>query len=56
MASVRSCQKLPPRPVEPMTADSKMDLTLANTKLIHSCGSASVITYLSMGKTTSKTA
>ena len=51
MASVRSCEKLPPCLVEPVPAGSKTDLLLAKAKPISDGGSASVITYLRRGKT-----
>jgi len=43
---VRSCQKLPPGPTEPMPAGSKMDLLLAKGEPISTSG----ITYLNRGK------
>jgi len=48
---VRSCEKLPPCPIEPMPAGSKTDPLLAKAKPINNGGSASVITYLRRGKT-----
>ena len=50
MASVRSCQKLPLCPTEPMPAGSKTDPPLAKAEPISDGGSASVITYLRRGK------
>ena len=46
MASVRSCEKLPPSLIKPLVAGSMMDLLLAEAKPISDDGSASVITYL----------
>jgi len=46
VASVRSCEKLPLCPTEPMPASSKTDLLLAKAKPICDSGSASEITYL----------
>jgi len=45
VASVRSCEKLPPCLTEPMPASSKMDLPLAKAKPLSNGASASVITY-----------
>jgi len=50
VASVRSCQKLPPCPIEPVPASSEMDLLLAKAEPISDSGSASVITYLRRAK------
>jgi len=50
VASVRSCEKLPPCLVEPVPAGSKTDPLLAKAKPICGSGSASVITYLRRGK------
>ena len=44
LASVRSCEKLPPCLIKPVP--------LAKAKPISKCGSASVITYLRRGKKT----
>jgi len=44
VASVRSCQKLPPRPTEPMPAVSKTDPPLAEAEPISDGGSAFGIT------------
>jgi len=44
VASVRSCEKLPPCLIEPVTAGSKTDPPLAKAKPIRDGGSASVIT------------
>jgi len=46
VASVRSCQKLPPCLIKTVPAGSKMDSSLAKAKPISNGGSASVITYL----------
>jgi len=46
VASVRSCQKLSPCPMEPMPAGSKTDLPLAKAKPISDGGSTSGITHL----------
>ena len=43
-ACVRSCQKLPPCPMEPVPAGSKTDLPLPKAKPISDGGSAPVIT------------
>jgi len=43
-ASVRSCQKLPPCPTEPMPSGIKMDPPLTKAKAISNGGSASGIT------------
>jgi len=50
VASVRSCEKLPPCLIKPMTAGSKTDPPLAKAKPISDSGSASVITDLRRGK------
>jgi len=50
VASLRSCEKLPPYLIEPMPASSKTDPSLAKAKPISNSGSASVITYLRRGK------
>ena len=51
MASVRSCQKLPPCPIEPMPAGSKMDLLLAKAEPVSDGGdNTSGVTYLRRGK------
>ena len=50
MASVRSCQKLPPCPIKLMPAGSKTDPLLAKAEPISNSGSASGITYLRKGK------
>lgn len=44
VASSRSSLKLPPCPMEPMPAGSKMDLPLAEAEPIYDSGSTSVIT------------
>jgi len=44
VASVRSCEKLPPCLIEPVPAGSKMDPLLAKAKPISDGGSTSVIT------------
>jgi len=46
LASVRSCEKLPPCLIKPVLAGSKTDLTLPKAKPISDGGSASGITYL----------
>ena len=51
VASVRSCQKLPLCPTEPMPASSKTDPLLAKAKPISDSGSASGITDLRREKT-----
>jgi len=48
--SVRSCEKLPTCPMEPVLPSSKMDLPLAKAKPVSDGGSASVITYLKRAK------
>jgi len=50
VASVRSCEKLPPCLIQPVPAASKMDLLLAKAKPISDGGSASEITYFRMGR------
>jgi len=50
VASVSSCEKLPPCLIKPVPASSKMDLLLAKAKSIISGGSASVITYFRKGR------
>ena len=50
MASVRSCQKLPPCPTEPMPIGSKTDPLLTKAEPISDGGSASGITDLRKGK------
>jgi len=50
VASVKSCEKLPPCLIKPVLAGSKMDPPLAKTKQISNGGSTSVITYLSKGR------
>jgi len=56
VASVRSCQKLPSCPVEPVPDGSKTDPLLAKAKPVSEGGSTSVITYLRRGKTCCETA
>ena len=46
VASVRSCEKLPPRLIKPILAGCKMDPPLAKAKRTSDSGSASGITYL----------
>jgi len=46
VASVRSCEKLPPCLIKPVLAGSKMDPPLAKAKPISDGGSTSVVTYL----------
>lgn len=43
MSSLRSYWKLPPCPMEPMPAGSKMDLPLTQAESINNSGSASVV-------------
>lgn len=50
MASVGSCQKLPPCLIEPMPAVSKTDPLLAKAKPISNSASASGIMYVRRGK------
>jgi len=50
VASLRSCQKLPPCLIESVPAGSKMDLPLAKAKPISDGGSASGITQLRRGR------
>jgi len=50
VASVRSCQKLPPCPTEPTPAGSKTDFPLAKAEPISDGGSTSGITYLRRGE------
>ena len=58
VASVRSCEKLPPCLIKPVPAGSKTDPPLAKAKPISDGGRASVITYSRKGrkKTLGKTA
>jgi len=50
VASVRSCEKLPPCPIKPVPACSKTDPPLAKAKPVSNGGSVSVITYLRRGR------
>jgi len=50
VASVRSCEKLPPCLIKPVPASSKMDRLLAKAKPIRDGGSTSGITYLRRGR------
>jgi len=50
VASVRSCEKLPPCLTEPVPAGSKTDPPLAKAKPISDGGSASVVTDLRRGR------
>ena len=50
MASVRSCEKLPPYLIKPVPAGSKMDPPLAKAKSISDGGSTSGTTYLRRGR------
>jgi len=50
VASVRSCEKLPPCLIKPVPAGSKTDSLLAKAKAISNGGSASVIMYLRRGR------
>lgn len=45
VVSVRSCEKLPRRPTEPMTAGPKMNLLLVKAKKIRDGGNAPVTIY-----------
>ena len=49
MASVRSCEKLPPCLIQPVPGSSKTDPSLAKAKPISDGGSTFVITYLKKG-------
>jgi len=50
VASVRSCEKVPPCLIKPVPTGSKRDLSLAKAKTISDGGSASLITYLRWGR------
>jgi len=50
LASVRSCQKLPPCLIKPVPASSQMDPPLVKAKPISNGDSTSVITYLRTGR------
>jgi len=50
VASVRSCEQLPPCLIKPVPAGSRMDPLLPNAKPISSGGSASVTAYLRKGR------
>ena len=50
VASVRSCEKLPPCLIKPVPAGSKTDSSLAKAKPISDSGSTSVITHLRRAK------
>jgi len=50
VASVRSCEKLPPCLIEPVPAGSEMDPLLVKAKPMNNSGSASGITYLRKGR------
>jgi len=50
VASVRSCKKLHPYLIKPVSVSSKMDPPLAKAKPISDGGSTSVITYLRRGR------
>jgi len=54
VASVRSCEKLPPSLKKPVPDGSKMDLPLAKLKAISDSGSSSGIAYLRKGRKTSR--
>jgi len=56
MSSVKSCQKLPLCPTEPVTAGSKMDPPLAKAQPTSDSGRASVTAYLRRKKTLCTTA
>jgi len=49
VASVGSCEKLPPCLIKPVPAGSKTDPPVAKAKPFSNNGSASVITYLRRG-------
>jgi len=50
VASVRSCEKLPPCLIDPVPAGSKMDPPLPKAKPISNSGSASALIYVRRGK------
>jgi len=50
VASVRSCEKLPPCLTKPVPARAKLDPPLAKAKPMSDSGSASVITCLRRGR------
>jgi len=50
VVSVRSCKKLPPCLIKTVPDGSKMDPPLPKAKPISNSDSASVITYLRMGR------
>jgi len=50
VASVKTCEKLPPSLMEPVPAGFKMDPPLAKAKPVSNSGSASVITYSRRGR------
>jgi len=50
VASVRSCEKLPPCLIKPVLAGSETDPLLAKAKPISDGGSASVITEFRKGR------
>jgi len=50
VASMGSCEKLPPLLIKPVPACSKMDPLLVKAKPISNGDSASVITYLRKGR------
>jgi len=52
VASVRSCEKLPPCLIKPVLAGSKTDPPLAKVKPINDGGRASVTVHLRRGKKT----
>jgi len=52
VASVRSCEKLPPCLTQPLSAGTKTDPLLAKAERISESSGASVITYLRKGRKT----
>jgi len=52
VASVRTCEKLPPCLIKPVAVGSKTDPLLAKAKPVSDGGSPSVITCLGRGKNT----
>jgi len=50
VASVRSCERLPPGLIKPVPAGSKTDPLLAKVKPVSNGGSTSVITDLRRGR------
>ena len=50
VASVRSCEKLPPSLIKPVPANSKTDPPLPRSKAVSDGGSTPGITYLRKGR------